>query len=124
MNDEEEAGSDRVTAYTRAFEEIDAQIFPGPGRGATPSEAAASDRWGGTSAATVEAYRRMSHLVVKHQQAHSERRANMTAVRRPRWTPGSVGGDDSSQKVEEADAIDWGAVPSGAATDLVRQLSV
>ena len=36
MSDEEEAGSDKVTACTRAFEEIDAQVFPGPGRGATP----------------------------------------------------------------------------------------
>jgi hypothetical protein len=121
---DEEAGSDKVTAYTRAFEEIDAQIFPGPGRGATPLEAAASDRWGGPSAATVEAYRRMSHLVVKHQQAYSERRASMTAGRRPRRTPGSVGGDDSGQKIEEADVVGWGAVPSGTATDLVRQLSV
>jgi hypothetical protein len=124
MSGEEEAGSDKVTAYTRAFEEIDAQVFPGPGRGATPSEAAASDRWGGSSAATMEAYRRMSHLVVKHQQAHSERRAGMTAGRRPRRTPGSVGDDDSGRKVEEANLVDWVRVPSGAATDLVRQLGV
>jgi hypothetical protein len=124
MSDEEEAGSDKVTAYTRAFEEVDAQVFPGPGRGATPSEAAASDRWGGASAATVEAYRRMSHLVVKHQQAQSERRASMTADRRPRRTPGSVGGDDSGQKTKEADLVDWGAVPKGAATNLVGQLNV
>jgi hypothetical protein len=124
MSHEEHAGSDKVTAFTRAFEEIDAQVFPGPGRGATPSEAAASDRWGRPSAATEEAYRRMSHLVLKHQQAHSERRAGLTAVRGPRRTPGSVGVDDSSQMVEEASAIDWGAVPSGVATDLMRQLSV
>ena len=87
MSDEEEAGSEKVTAYTRAFEEVDAQVFPGPGRGATPSEEAASDRWGGPSAATVAAYRRMSHLVVNHQQAHSERRASMTAGGRPGRTP-------------------------------------
>src|SRR6185437_11220120 len=80
MSAEEETGYDKVTACTRAFEEIDAQVFAGPGRGATPSEAAASDRWGGPSAATVEAYRRMSHLVVKHQQAHNEHRASMTAA--------------------------------------------
>jgi hypothetical protein len=123
MNDEEEAGADKVTAYTRAFEEIDAQVFPGPGRGATPSEATASDRWGGPSAATVEAYRRMSHLVVKHQQAHSERQTSMTAGRRPRRTPGSVGREYSGQTVEEAELLDWGAVPNGATTDLVRQLS-
>jgi hypothetical protein len=72
MSDEGEAGSDKVTACTRAFEEIDAQVFPGPGRGATPSEAAASDRWGGPSGATVEACRRMFDVVVKHQRAHSE----------------------------------------------------
>ena len=28
MNDNEEPGSDKVTACTRAFEEIDAQVFP------------------------------------------------------------------------------------------------
>ena len=66
----EEPGFDKVTACTRAFEEIDAQVFPGPGRGATRSEAAASDRWGGPSPATVEAYRRMFDLVVKHQLIH------------------------------------------------------
>jgi hypothetical protein len=73
MTDDEEPGSDKVTARTRAFEEIDAQIFAGPGRGATPSEAAASDRWGGVSPATVEAYRRMLDLVLKHELAHSRR---------------------------------------------------
>ena len=71
MSDKEDAGSDKVTARTRAFEEIDAQVFPGPGRGATLSEAAASDRWGGPSAATVEAYRYMFDIVVRHQRAHS-----------------------------------------------------
>src|ERR1700722_16076624 len=71
MSDEDEAGSDKVTACTRAFEEIDAQVFPGPGRGATLSEAAASDRWGGPSAATVEAYRRMFDIVARHRRAHS-----------------------------------------------------
>jgi hypothetical protein len=73
MSDDEEPGSDKVTACTRAFEEIDAQIFAGPGRGATPSEAAASDRCGGLSPATVEAYGRMVDLVVKHEPAHSKR---------------------------------------------------
>jgi hypothetical protein len=70
-----EAGSDKVTATTRAFEELDAQIFSGPGRGATRSEAAASDGWGGPSPVTVEAYQRMIDLVVKHQRAHNEHRA-------------------------------------------------
>lgn len=71
MSDNQDAGSDKVTASTRAFEEIDAQVFPGPGRGATPSEAAASDRWGGPSDATVEAYRDMFDIVLRHQRAHS-----------------------------------------------------
>jgi hypothetical protein len=84
MSDEEEAGSDKVTASTRAFEEIDAQVFPGPGRGATQSEAAASDRWGAPSANMVEAYRRMFDVVAKHQRAQSERRASITAERRSR----------------------------------------
>src|SRR6266498_4178318 len=66
-SDGEEPGSEKVTARTRAFEEIDAQVFPGPGRGATRSEAAASDRWNGPSPATVAAYRRMFDLVVNHQ---------------------------------------------------------
>jgi hypothetical protein len=70
MSHDEEAGSEKVTASTHAFAEIDAQVFPGPGRGATPSEAAASERWGGPSATTVEAYRRMFDVVAKHQRAH------------------------------------------------------
>jgi hypothetical protein len=72
MTDEKEPGSDKVTACTRAFEEIDAQVFAGPGRGATRLEAAASDRWGGPSPATVAAYRRMLALVVKHELAHGD----------------------------------------------------
>jgi hypothetical protein len=77
MSYEEETGSDKVTASTRAFEEIDAQVFPGPGRGATPSEAVATDCWGGPSPGTVQAYHRMIDLVMKHQRAHSERRASL-----------------------------------------------
>lgn len=77
-SDGEEPGADEVTACTRAFEEIDAQVFPGPGRGATRAEAAASIRWGGPSPATVEAYRRMFDLVVKHQLAHRHGRASTT----------------------------------------------
>jgi hypothetical protein len=76
-----DVGSDKVTTCTREFEEIDAQVFPGPGRGATPSEAAASDRWGGPSPATVEAYRRMVDIVMKLQVAHSERSSGSTADR-------------------------------------------
>ena len=86
MSQAEEAGSDRVTASTHAFAEIDAQVFPGPGRGATPSEAAATDRWGGPSATTVEAYRRMFDIVAKHQRAHGERRDGMTAGAKRRRT--------------------------------------
>ena len=81
MRDGEEPGSDKVTATTSAFEEIDAQVFPGPGRGATRSEAAASARWGGPSPRTVEAYRRMSDVVVQHQRAHNAHRASSINVR-------------------------------------------
>jgi hypothetical protein len=76
MGDQEEAGSDKVTDSTRTFEELDGQVFPGPGRGATRSEAAASDCWGGPSPGTVEAYRRMIDLLVKHQHDHKERQAS------------------------------------------------
>jgi hypothetical protein len=91
MSADEEPGLDKVTACTRAFEEIDAQVFAGSGRGATPSEAAASDRWGGPSPATVDAYRRMIALVVKHEPAHSDpmsqhdRRPSTTPVARNGW---------------------------------------
>src|SRR5437899_9178785 len=78
-SDGEEPGSDKVTACTRAFEEIDAQVFAGPGRGATRSEAAACDRSGGPSPATVEAYRRIFDLVVKHRLTHRHERASTTA---------------------------------------------
>jgi hypothetical protein len=77
MSHDEEPGSEKVTASTHAFADIDAQVFPGPGRGATPSEAAASDRWGGPSPATVEAYRRMFDIVARHQRALSERRVGV-----------------------------------------------
>jgi hypothetical protein len=33
MRVDEEPASDKVTTCTGAFEEIDAQVFPGPGRG-------------------------------------------------------------------------------------------
>ena len=124
MSDEEEAGSDKVTACTRAFEQIDAQVFPGPGRGASPSEAAASDRWGGPSAATVEAYRRMLDVVAKHQRAHSERRVGMTAGSGTRRPPRWEGDDHSGQGADEAGVVDWGSVPRGTTSDFVRQLSV
>jgi hypothetical protein len=122
MNDEE-AGSDKVTAYTRAFEEIDAQVFPGPGRGATQSETAASDRWGAPSASTIEAYRRMFDVVAKHQRAHSERRATVTSGSGRRRMPESGGGDDSAQLVDQANVVDRVAVPRGAASEFMRQRS-
>jgi hypothetical protein len=78
MSHEDEAGSDKVTASTHAFAEIDAQVFPGPGRGATPSEAAASDRWGGPSAATVEAYHHMIDVVARLAAAATSRPACAT----------------------------------------------
>jgi len=81
----QEPGFDKVTASTRAFEEIDAQVFAGPGRGATLSEAAASERWGGPSPATVDAYRRMIALVVKHEPIHGDRMSQHD--RRPTTTP-------------------------------------
>jgi hypothetical protein len=122
MSDEDEAGSDKVTACTRAFEEIDAQVFSGPGRGATPSEAAASDRWGGPSAATVEAYRRMFGVVVKHQRAHSEPRAGMSAGHRPRRTPEPASGGAPTPARRSRRPTSSTGVPSlsGAASDLVR----
>ena len=90
MSDGQEAGSDKVTASTREFEELDAQVFPGPGRGATPSEAAASDRRGGPSPDTVEAYHRMIDLVVKHHSAHTERRASMMRTSNQERKPAAV----------------------------------
>ena len=80
MGDEHEPGSDKVTDRTRAFEQIDAQVFPGPGRGATPSEAAASDWWGGPSPSTVDAYHRMFDVVERHRlrcrPSNGSRRSN------------------------------------------------
>ena len=91
MSHDQEPGFDNVTARTRAFEEIDAQVFAGPGRGATQLEAAASARWGGPSPATVDAYRRMIALVVEHEPTHSDlmgqhdRRPPTTPVARIGW---------------------------------------
>ena len=110
MSDDEEPGSDKLTACTQAFEEIDAQVFPGPGRGATRSEAAASDRWGGPSPATVEAYRRMIDLVVKH-----DRRPPSTPDAGVRWRATTLA--MRSTKPRSSTGVD---VPSAAATCLVR----
>jgi len=103
--DDEEPGSDEVTACTRAFEEIDAQVFPGPGRGATRSEAAASDRWGGPSPATVEAYRRMFDLVVKHQHApptmSGQDHLNSTALASDAPTTGATNHQDEAARGED-----------------------
>ena len=120
MSDDKEPGFDKVTACTRAFEEIDAQIFAGPGRGATRLEAAASDRWGGPSPATVDAYRRMIALVVKHEVAHSD----PMKPARPQATdhagrPDRVASDDSGYAVDEAEVDCWGRCPQCVAAPAV-----
>ena len=58
----------------------------------------------------------MFDVVVNHQRAHSERRANIglrATDHAP--TPGSGGGDDAGQTVDEANVVDWRAVPNGTA---------
>jgi hypothetical protein len=119
MSVEAEPGSDTVTARTRAFEEIDAQVFAGPGRGATRSEAAASDRWGEPSPATVEAYRRMFDLVVKHQLAPGGGRPPTTPNARIGRRATILAG--RSTKPRSSTGVD---VPSAAPTGLARRLSV
>jgi hypothetical protein len=54
-----EPGADKVAARTRVFEIEDARVFRGAGRGPTPDEEAAAERWGPSSATTVRAYREM-----------------------------------------------------------------
>jgi hypothetical protein len=55
----EEPGADKVTEMTRVFEIKDAQVFRGAGRGPTPDEEAAAERWGPCSPSTARAYREM-----------------------------------------------------------------
>ena len=125
MNDEKEPGSDKVTACTRAFEEIDAQVFPGPGRGATQSEAAASERCGGVSPSTVEAYRRMSDLVAEHSRVQRERCASTTASHEAGPTRGWFGdnGNNCDSAAKEREAVGGIDPAVGTAIGLVRRQS-
>ena len=54
-----EPGTERVAGPTRIFEIEDACVFRGAGRGPTPEEEAAAERWGPVSPATAAAYREM-----------------------------------------------------------------
>lgn len=54
-----EPGADKVADATRLFEIEDAQVFRGAGRGPTPDEAAAAERWGSFTPSTAQAYREM-----------------------------------------------------------------
>jgi hypothetical protein len=54
-----EPGADKVSERTRVFEIEDARMFKGAGRGPTPDEEAAADRWGPCPASTAQAYREM-----------------------------------------------------------------
>ena len=59
MGREHDPGSDRVTELTRRFELEDEQVFSGAGRGPTPDEARAAERYGAASEATRQAYMEM-----------------------------------------------------------------
>lgn len=54
-----EPGADKVNEATRMFQIRDACVFRGAGRGPTPEEEAAADRWGGCSPSTASAYSEM-----------------------------------------------------------------
>jgi hypothetical protein len=54
-----EPGDDKVAEETRVFEIEDARMFRGAGRGPTPDEEAAAERWGTFAPSTVSAYREM-----------------------------------------------------------------
>jgi hypothetical protein len=55
----EEPGADKVDEKTLRFEIEDARVFRGAGRGPTPDEEAAAERWGPVSPSTARAYREM-----------------------------------------------------------------
>lgn len=55
----QEPGADKVAETTRVFEIEDARMFRGAGRGPTPDEEAAAERWGTVRPSTVSAYREM-----------------------------------------------------------------
>lgn len=57
-----DTGDRLVTAATRAFELEDEQVFSGAGRGPTPDEAAAAERYGPPSERTADSYREMAEL--------------------------------------------------------------
>ena len=54
-----EPGADKVNEATRRFEIRDACVFRGAGRGPTPDEEAAAERWGTFAPSTASAYREM-----------------------------------------------------------------
>src|SRR5436305_14699699 len=55
----QEPGAEKVTERTRIAEIEDAQVFRGAGRGPTPEEEAAAERWGAFAPSTGSAYREM-----------------------------------------------------------------
>jgi len=67
----DEPGADKVSERTRTFEIEDACVFRGAGRGPTPQEEAAAERWE-PSQSTARAYREMLGRGVLHRD---ERRA-------------------------------------------------
>jgi hypothetical protein len=54
-----EPGADKVTESTRVFEIEDARMFRGAGRGPTPDEETAAERWAPLAPSTAIAYREM-----------------------------------------------------------------
>ena len=54
-----EPGADKVDERTRVVEIEDARMFRGAGRGPTPDEEAAAERWGSCAPSTAKAYREM-----------------------------------------------------------------
>jgi hypothetical protein len=57
----EEPGADKVAERTRVIEIEDARVFRGAGRGPTPEEEAAAERWGTFAPSTARAYQEMLH---------------------------------------------------------------
>jgi len=55
----QEPGADKVAERTRIFEIEDARVFRGAGRGPTPDEEAAAERWGPVAPSIARAYREM-----------------------------------------------------------------
>jgi hypothetical protein len=53
-------GDRLVSDATRAFELEDEQVFSGAGRGPTPDETAAAERYGPSSERTADSYREMA----------------------------------------------------------------